>query len=533
MNLRSLAAALSAVLVTALAHDAGATNCVAPTQDWSNFPSGYQCIVGVQHFIENEWGLTFPATGLGSPADGCAALGACLEWVDNLPDPSVWNRYAWGDKTPQAYDVLIFPPEGSNPYGHAAMLDHMDGSDVYVMDDNWDGNMNRSCAWAGHDGWVHDGVWAPYGFYRLKSMEPPPPDQPPNGSLDQVDCTQIGGWSQDPDDPTKEIDVDFYFDGMAGSGAQAMRILASAMRSDLCSAIGSCDHAFAFAPPVGLLDGMPHQVFAYGIDTQMGGPNALLPGSPKSFTCNAPKPPFSPSIKRHVVDPTSLSAWQLSMLTDVARFSAADVSAIPSGADLPEKPVIEQGDDGSPEVWVIDGDEKRHIQDPASLAAWKVEPSTIVKTAAATLASTKTGEDWPETPFGLMGPDGAVYVLDVPPPAPPMMTGAAGAGGAAGHATAGHGGAAAGTGGAKSSSGGVGNGGAAEMNAMAGTASTTTDPPPTLELASGSTDHESAACEVSSGSKPGSSTWIAALVLSVWTWKRRRSADRAQPRSST
>jgi hypothetical protein len=162
----------AALALLSLAPRASASTCAPPTVDWSNFPGGYQCIVGVQKFTEAQWGAPIPATGGAPPNGGCAALGACLEWVDDLPDPGIWERHAWGSIPAQAYDVLIFPPTASNAYGHAAMLDHVDGNGtVWVMDDNWDGQEHRSCAWAGHDGWVHSiSGYAPYGFYRLKAL---------------------------------------------------------------------------------------------------------------------------------------------------------------------------------------------------------------------------------------------------------------------------------------------------------------------------------------------------------------------------
>ena len=76
---RSLHAALGALALAASATPAHASTCVKPVADWSDFPGGYQCIVGVDHFIKNRWGLIFPATGGHPGKNGCAELGACIE----------------------------------------------------------------------------------------------------------------------------------------------------------------------------------------------------------------------------------------------------------------------------------------------------------------------------------------------------------------------------------------------------------------------------------------------------------------------
>jgi hypothetical protein len=505
-----LVGALSIALASGSAH---ASTCVAPTQDWSDFPTGYQCIVGVQQFTMNKWGVPFPHTG-GAPAkNGCLALGACLEWVDDLPDPAVWNRYAWGTKDPQAYDVLIFPPTASNGYGHAAVFDHASGSDFFVMDDNWDGNMNRSCSWNGHDGWVHNGTGAPYGFYRLKKLEPPPPNQPPKGNLDTAACDAITGWTQDPDDAGKALAAHLYFDAMAGAGVPAIPTTANVHRTD----VG--DHGFSIATPLGLKDGKAHQVFAYGIDA-MGGPNSLLAGSPKSFTCAAPKAPFSPAIRRHVIDPTSLAAWKLAMLTDVARLDDAAVTAIPTGADAPSAPSLIQADDGSPDVWVVDGTTKRHVVDPASMTAWEFDAKTVVKTPAAQVKAMPLGADWPTVRFAFASPAGTVFLLDHAPPLPPPAMGSAGAPSSMGGASS------SGTGGKSSVAGapGAGVGG----TAATGPTGTSTGiggaggAPSALGAADTAGEGESGGCAVNDRGAAGSGAWALVLALAALARRRRR-----------
>jgi hypothetical protein len=426
----SAAAALALGLAAAPAH---ASTCVPPTVDWSDFPGGYQCIVGVDHFILNHWGLTFPATGGHPGKDGCAELGACIEWVDDLPDKNTWNRHDWGSVPGQPYDILIFPPSGNNAYGHAAAFDHMDGSTLYVMDDNWDGNENKSCSWAGHEGWVHSigPSYAPYGFYRLKTLEPPPPDVAPRGSLDGVACdTGATGWSQDPDEPDKSIDVHVYWGGEAGSGAPGIPTHADQHRDDLCGAIGSCNHGFTMGVPLGMRDGQPHDVFAYGIDSKAGASNAKLDNAPKQVSCPPPKAPFSPAMRRHVIDPASLAAWKLDGFMDVARFTDAMTKAITSGPAAPTAPTLAKSDDGSATIWVLDGGEKRRVPSDAAMSAWRFDAGAAATMGAADLAAIPEGRVWPEVAFSFMSPDGTVYLLDVLPPPPKPPGGGGGAGGA-------------------------------------------------------------------------------------------------------
>jgi hypothetical protein len=247
-----------------------------------------------------------------------------------------------------------------------------------------------------------------------------PPNTPPRGYLDAADCTAIAGWSQDQDAPSTGIDVHLYFDGPAGTaGAPAIATTANIKRTDLCTAIGSCNHGFSLATPVGMADGKEHTVYAYGIDTQ-GGTNPELTNSPKKFTCPNVKPPLDAKagVKRHVLDPASMKAWSFSTLTDVAPEPDAIVNAYPQSADWQEAPTLVQADDGTPEVWIIDGEVRRHVVNPASLAAWHFTSTDVVKTPAAKVYSYAKGMDLPATPFLVQGSGPAIYVIDYAPGAP-------------------------------------------------------------------------------------------------------------------
>ena len=279
-----------------------------------------------------------------------------------------------------------------------------------------------------------EAVAADYGQWHAQ-----PPNAPPRGYLDTASCADIAGWAQDPDAPGTSIDVDLYFDATAGTAnAEMLRILAGDHRNDLCTAINSCNHGYAIPMPLGLLDGKAHVVHVYGIDTG-GGTNPELASSPKTFTCPHATPPLDVhhGIKRHVVDPTSMKAWGFSSLVDVAPEPDAVIAGYPTGADWIGKPELVQADDGTPEVWLVDGQTRRHVVSGASLAAWHRTFGDVVKTAAAKVYAYAKGPDLPATPFLVIGSGPAVYVIDVAPDAAP--TGGSDGGVAASDAGAGSG----------------------------------------------------------------------------------------------
>jgi hypothetical protein len=246
---------------------------------------------------------------------------------------------------------------------------------------------------------------------------PPPPNMPPRGAMDTAKCDAIVGWAQDQDAPAAPLKVVLDFDAAAGKTGMTGTVstTANVHRTDLCTAINSCNHGFSVAMPLGLQDGKAHTVYAYGDDDSVSGVTTLLPGAPKTFTCAPPAVPLSPTagIKRWIASPTVLGAWKLDELLDVAREPKATVDGYPKGPDLPAKPVAVIADDGSPEVWVIDGTTRRHVVDPASLTSWNL---TVAKWPAAKVQAIAQGADWPHVRFAFLGVgDPAVYVLDSAP----------------------------------------------------------------------------------------------------------------------
>jgi murein DD-endopeptidase MepM/ murein hydrolase activator NlpD len=151
---------------------------------------------------------------------------------------------------------------------------------------------NGACS-AASTFWNDQGAYKGLPATKCDAPPPPPPpmNQAPKGSFDSADCDHIRGWAQDPDDPTKPLDVHLYWDGEAGSGAKAIIVKANLSRPDLCGPLGSCEHAFDVPVPAEYRDGKPHTINAYAIDLT-GGDNPKLGGSPRTITCsNTPVEP--------------------------------------------------------------------------------------------------------------------------------------------------------------------------------------------------------------------------------------------------
>jgi MYXO-CTERM domain-containing protein len=315
-----------------------------------------------------------------------------------------------------------------------------------------------------------------------------PANAPPAGYLDQAGCDKVTGWTQDPDEPGKSIDVHLYFGGPAGSGAPGVPLNANVHRDDLCAAIGSCTHGFERAPPLSLFDGQPHAVHAYGIDSA-GGANAELGQSPLSLNCAATKPE---GVRRHVTNPESLAAWKLDLFWHNLPLDDATISSIPEAEALPAAPALVQADDGTPEVWLVDGNWRRHVPNPAVLAAWGWAFSDIVVKPASEVYALEQGPAVRPSPVTVTSSAGKVDLIDdaLSPPS-------------------------SGTGGQGSGSGGAGSGGTGGKGGKGGKGGSS----------SGSADRGGTetddGCSVSASAAPSSSMAWLALVLFAAALRRR------------
>lgn len=425
-----------------------------------------------------------------------------------------WKKIARGDA--KKGDAFVYNTNGA---GHIF---------IYESGDPWGSVWAYECKGCSA-GCVHDlrTIGSNYSAIRrdgVTDTPAPPPNAPPKGVLDGAACDVVTGWAQDTNAPTAAIGVHLYFDAAAGApGAVGFPLMADVARPDLCGPLGSCNHGFSMAMPLGYRDGKPHPVHAYGIDSA-GGANKELDASPKTFTCPLPEPPKGPFIRRHVLSEASMSDWQFSSVYDVQHVTDPVLSGFPDGPDWPSDPTVVQADDGTPEVWVIDGAKRRHVIDPASLHAWQFDGAEIVQTwAAAKVYGYPKGKDFRPAPIVIQGTGPAVYVLDDPDTGAAGGAGAAGATGASG--AAGKGGATP-TGGAAGASGsGAGAGGAATVPGTGGAGAA--GQPSSAVTVDGFSQDDEASCGCRVAGNVTSSRLAAAGLLGLVAAVARRRRSRA------
>ncbi|PCC68527.1 Myxococcales GC_trans_RRR domain-containing protein/MYXO-CTERM domain-containing protein [Nannocystis exedens] len=320
----------------------------------------------------------------------------------------------------------------------------------------------------------------------------------PIGYLDETGCEHIVGWSQDPTAPDSVIPTHLYFDGPAGDpNAVGVAIDADVHRDDLCMAIGSCQHGFRMPTPLSVQDGQPHAVHAYGIDTQ-GGNNPELGSSPRTLQC---PPPRLTGVRRRVASVDVLGAWQFSTFADMVTLSDAQVDVFELGIDIPAAPTLVRADDGSPEVWLLDGADlqrRRHVPDLAVAEAWHLQLDTAAVWPAAELLALQEAPPLRPRPTLVKGDGDAIWLLDVD--LDPAPAGTAGESDSAGEPTTSH------------TDGDTGPG--------PGTDSSSSGPegPASAGLPPGFGSDEGCGCASNSS---GSTAWLGALVLLMGTRRRR------------
>jgi GH25 family lysozyme M1 (1,4-beta-N-acetylmuramidase) len=337
-----------------------------------------------------------------------------------------------------------------------------------------------------------------------------PPNSPPKGALEAADCTSLRGWAQDPDVASDAASVRLYVDGLPGdSGAIVLPILADLDRPDLCQSLGSCEHGFALTLPLGLRDGHEHVVRAYALDSESGSETELS-GGPITVACAAPETPLDAihGIKRWIAGPSVFEAWRFSMLYDLAHEPDEVVAAFPQGPDLPGSPTVVQADDGSSDMWVLDGSFRRRVVDVASLKAWRFV--ALEKLNAAEVYTYPEGPELRPSPFLVQGTAPDLYVIDEP------LDDLGGAGG--GTTSTGPGGAGGHGGGTTSTwtgSGGSGDGGDGPATNAA------------VDVGPGNDAEQDGGCQLAAGGQSRSTGWFVLLLGSgALLLQRRREAVR-------
>jgi MYXO-CTERM domain-containing protein len=237
------------------------------------------------------------------------------------------------------------------------------------------------------------------------------PSRAPVGYLDSADCTSVVGWSQDPDVPKTSIGVLLAFDGIfPDPKARYADAIADVERPDVGKAVGSANHGFELPTPYALFDGADHPILAVGRDIEdlRGG---LLVGT-KSVRCTAAPPK---SLKRHVANPETYAAWKFSAFLDVMPLTDAALAAFTEATAIDSPPVLVRGDDGAPEVWLVDGKQRRHVTGPASARAWHFDLGTVVVKPAAWVKGLTLGPPLRFRPMLAKGDGPAIWLLDAVP----------------------------------------------------------------------------------------------------------------------
>jgi len=354
--------------------------------------SGYQCVELALRYFFFRWNVPHPwSPGFGSAYQMCTSVTAGVTKTTN----------------PILGDLMVLPPNSTTtgcktgPDGHVAVVNAINGNTITLMNQNitisgkargaaW--NFQRSCALC----------------FLHAAANNPTTNQAPKGNLDQVDCSAAAGWSQDPDEPTKAIDVRVTFNGPnGGAGATAVTVNAGTDRADLCGAIGSCNHSFNLPVPLSLLDSTPHEVHAYGVDSQ-GGPLGELSNSPKTLNCPQTVPA---GVKRHVTDPTVMTAWKFVPFSDLMKVADTVLDSLPTERDIAPAPVMIRSST-APEIWLVDNGYRRHVPSPDVAANWRLDLGAAQVKTQAEVDAYPIGPDLRSRPVLLLGTGPAVWQVD-------------------------------------------------------------------------------------------------------------------------
>ncbi len=166
---------------------------------------------------------------------------------------------------------------------HTSLGYYPSGAATYGQNRGCMGQWGARCL-ENNDGYTYDKILKFYYGADIKILQASgscvtPTNQPPQGYLDGAGCNTIHGWAYDPDDKSAKLKVRISIDS-----APAITTTANINRSDLCTAIGSCNHGFQITTPAQYADGQTHTVHAVAVDSS-GSPTKELSKSPKTFKC--------------------------------------------------------------------------------------------------------------------------------------------------------------------------------------------------------------------------------------------------------
>lgn len=105
------------------------------------------------------------------------------------------------------------------------------------------------------------------------------------GVLESASCTAVSGWAYDAANPGRVVTIDFYADGLMGTGRKIGSVTPRVLRNDINTQYRlTGTHGFSWSIPAGTFAaGSAHKMYAYAVESN----NLLLTGSPLNFTCPA------------------------------------------------------------------------------------------------------------------------------------------------------------------------------------------------------------------------------------------------------
>lgn len=171
------------------------------------------------------------------------------------------------------------------------------------------------------------------------------------------------------------------------------------------------EHTFVFRPT----NFVRQPAEGYGNDVlvasvELRGPNVPGPGVERVFVCTPEPPSVEPvEVRRHVRNPASFQAW---------RFGAVESTPTDGWADGPPMPLVPRVviSPGDPRVFVEDVDESgrvlRHVLNPTSLTAWRLNEQAFDEVPRSQLETTPIGLPWSLTPRLVQGATPHVYIVD-------------------------------------------------------------------------------------------------------------------------
>jgi hypothetical protein len=114
-------------------------------------------------------------------------------------------------------------------------------------------------------------------------------------------------------------------------------------------------------------------------------------------------------IKRWISSP---SVWENWGFTEVLNLSNSFVQTFYDGPNWCENPILVQADDGSPEIWLIDGTLRRHVPSQQIIESWNLDLETIETWTAAELDEFPIGPDLRDHPVIVQDESLNKYIID-------------------------------------------------------------------------------------------------------------------------